>query len=128
MNRWAEFAVDSGINLAIGTAVVLLGVRTVAVLLRFASDAPPELQQRAAERLKGGAWIGLLERLATYLAVVGHFLPGLAVVVAIKGLARFPDLKGEDPSVSERFIIGTFLSVLLAIAGGSLALWLTNLT
>lgn len=128
MNRWVEFGVDSLINAGIGAVVVLAGVRGIAAVLRFASDSPPEQQKRAADRLKGGAWIGALERLATYLCVVGHFMGGIAVVVAVKGLARFPDLKGQEPGVSERFIIGTFLSILLAVAGGALALWATSLT
>ena len=127
-SRWAEFGIDSGINLLIGTVVVLFGVRPVASILRFASSAPPAEQARAADRLKGGAWIGALERLATFLCLIGHFMGGLPIVVAIKGLARFPDLKGQEPGVSERFIIGTFLSILLAIAGGAVALWLASLT
>lgn len=128
MNRWAEFFVDTGINTLIGAAVVLVGVRGVAAVLRLASDAPPEDQRKAADRLKGGAWIGALERLAAYAAVVAHFPAGLAIILAVKGLARYPDLREQDAGVSERFIIGTFVSVLVAVGGGALATWLTNLT
>ncbi|MGD7731507.1 hypothetical protein ACQCX5_00940 [Propionibacteriaceae bacterium G57] len=128
MKRWAEFGVDSGIAIVIGAFVVLFGVRLVAGLLKVASDSPPEQQQQAADRLKGGAWIGALERLGTYACVVGGFLPGLAIILAVKGLARYPDLKSHDAGVSERFIIGTFISVLIAVAGGALTNWLTGLT
>lgn len=128
MNRWAEFGVDSGITVLVGAAVVLLGVRAVAWFLGVASDVPAEAQQRAADRLKGGAWIGALERLATYLCVLTHFLPGLAIIMAVKGLARYPDLRAHDAGVAERFIIGTFISVLLGAGGGALTLWLTSLT
>lgn len=126
MNRWAEFAADSGIIVAIGALVVLFGVRATERLLRFASNETT--QQQAAEKLKGGAWIGALERLATYVCVVAHFLPGLGIILAVKGLARYPELRAKDAAVAERFIIGTFASVLLAVAGGALALWLTGLT
>ncbi|MGA4668370.1 hypothetical protein ACPCG0_00995 [Propionibacteriaceae bacterium Y1923] len=126
MNRWTHFAVDSGISVALGAIVVLFGVRVTERLLRFASD--DTTQDQAAQKLKGGAWIGALERLATYVCVVAHFLPGLAIIMAVKGLARYPELRAKDADVAERFIIGTFISVLLAAGAGALALWLTGLT
>ncbi|MBO1029741.1 hypothetical protein IPV09_00120 [Tessaracoccus sp. SD287] len=124
MNRWGEFGVDAGITLVIGALLVLFGVRFVDRLLRFASNEP----RSAADKLKGGAWIGALERLATYVSVIAHFLPGLAIILAVKGLARYPELRAKDPDVAERFIIGTFVSVLLAVGGAALTLWLTSLT
>lgn len=128
MNRWTEFALDSAITLVVGAVVVLFGVRVVRALLRVASDSPADQQRAAADRLKGGAWIGALERLAVYVCIIGHFTAGLAVVLAIKGLARYPDLKSSDSAVAERFIIGTFLSTLLAVGAGALTLWLTAQT
>ena len=124
MSRWVEFAVDGGILLVIGALLVLFGVRFVDKVLAFANNEP----RSAAEKLKGGAWIGALERLATYVTIIAHFLPGLAIILAVKGLARYPELRAKDPDVAERFIIGTFVSVLLAVAGAALALWLTTLT
>lgn len=124
MNRWGEFGVDAGITLVIGALLVLFGVRFVDRALRFASNEP----RSAADKLKGGAWIGALERLATYVSVIAHFLPGLAIILAVKGLARYPELRAKDPDVAERFIIGTFVSVLLAVGGAALTLWLTSLT
>ena len=134
MNRWTEFALDAGITLVIGAVLVLFGVRLVEKVLAFASNeqaatsANGGSQPSAADKLKGGAWIGALERLATYVAVISHFLPGLAIILAVKGLARYPELRAKDPDVAERFIIGTFVSVLMAVAGAALALWLTALT
>jgi hypothetical protein len=76
--------------------------------------------QRAGEVLRGGAWIGALERLATYVAIVAGWPEGLALVLAVKGLGRYPELRasGEDikGATAERFIIGTFTSVLWALA------------
>jgi hypothetical protein len=67
--------------------------------------------------LRGGAWIGALERLAVYVALVAGWAPGLAIVLAVKGLGRYPELRNqEDTGVAERFIIGTFTSVLWAVA------------
>lgn len=73
--------------------------------------------------LRGGAWIGALERLAVYVALVAGWAPGLAIVLAVKGLGRYPELRSrEDSAVAERFIIGTFTSVLWAVGCAALAL------
>jgi hypothetical protein len=67
--------------------------------------------------LRGGTWIGLLERLATTGALLA-LQPGLlAVVVAVKGLGRWSDLR-DNPAVTERFIIGTLASLTWAGACG----------
>jgi hypothetical protein len=69
--------------------------------------------------LKGGAWIGALERLAVFAGLAAGFPEGVAVVLALKGVGRFPDLRGEGAAggaTTERFIIGTFTSVLWAAA------------
>ncbi|WP_392425731.1 hypothetical protein [Barrientosiimonas humi] len=76
----------------------------------------------AADRLRGGAWIGALERVAIYASVVAGWREMVALALAIKGLGRYPELRsGDDPAVAERFIIGTFVSVLWACACAALA-------
>ncbi|MEV7428719.1 hypothetical protein AB0N29_03805 [Nocardioides sp. NPDC092400] len=71
---------------------------------------------RAGRVLRGGAWIGVLERAAIYATLVASWPEGLAVVLALKGLGRYPELKAEGEGTAERFIIGTFASVLWAAA------------
>ena len=69
--------------------------------------------------LKGGAWIGALERMAVFAGLAAGFPEGVAVVLALKGVGRFPDLRGDASTggaTTERFIIGTFTSVLWAAA------------
>jgi len=69
--------------------------------------------------LKGGAWIGALERVAVFAGLAAGFPEGVAVVLALKGVGRFPDLRGvavAGGATTERFIIGTFASVLWAVA------------
>jgi F0F1-type ATP synthase membrane subunit c/vacuolar-type H+-ATPase subunit K len=68
--------------------------------------------------LHGGRMVGVLERVAVAAAVISGWPEGMAIVLAIKGLARYPDLR--DSKVSEQFIIGTFTSVLWAIAVAAL--------
>ncbi|GAB3347057.1 hypothetical protein [Modestobacter lapidis] len=62
--------------------------------------------------LRGGAWIGLLERIAIAVTLLRGFPEGLAVVLAVKGLGRYAELRA--PTAAERFIIGTLASALWA--------------
>lgn len=69
----------------------------------------------AAEVLRGGLWIGLLERFAVSGCILLGYPAGIAVVVAIKGLGRFSTLQGAPAAgVSERFLVGTLASYLWA--------------
>jgi len=65
----------------------------------------------ATDALRGGTWIGYLERLAITASIIAGAPSAIAVVVAIKGLGRYPELK-DNPAASERFVIGTLASFL----------------
>lgn len=67
---------------------------------------------RPQNALRGGGVIGVLERASVAVAILAHWPAGIAIVLAVKGLARYPELR--DAKVSEQFIIGTFTSVLWA--------------
>ncbi|MDF1490231.1 hypothetical protein [Tessaracoccus caeni] len=77
----------------------------------------------AEKDLPGGFWIGLLERAAVYLCIVSGMASGIAIVVAIKALGRYPELRTSDVRKGELFIIGTLASLLWASLCGWLA-WL----
>jgi hypothetical protein len=83
-------------------------------------EKPQEWLDRAGEVLRGGTWIGVLERTAIYATLVAGWPEGLAVVLVVKGLGRYPELRAAEDGVrtgaAERFIIGTFTSVLWAVA------------
>ena len=80
---------------------------------------------QAGDVLRGGLWIGMLERLAVFAALVGGWREAITVVLAVKALGRYPELRnGETPAVAERFIIGTFVSVLWACGCAGLVAWL----
>ena len=81
-------------------------------------DDVPQTLDQAGDVLRGGAWIGALERLAVFAGLASGFPEGVAVVLALKGVGRFPDLRaeGRGGAATERFIIGTFASVLWAAA------------
>ncbi|GII99057.1 hypothetical protein CLV28_1698 [Sediminihabitans luteus] len=77
----------------------------------------------AVQALRGGMWVGLLERFAITGSVLAGFPAGIAVVVAIKGLGRYPELR-DNPGASERFVVGTLASVVWSglVGFGALAL------
>lgn len=81
----------------------------------------------ASEELKGGYWIGLLERAALFACVLSGFPAGIAVVLGVKGLGRYPDLRTPTGSKGELFIIGTFSSMLWAALFAGLAYGLVRL-
>lgn len=79
-------------------------------------DAEPSL-------LRGGLWIGLLERTAIVASLWASWPEGIAVVLAVKGLGRFAELKNHQ--AAEQFILGTFSSGLVAAGAYGLGLLLT---
>lgn len=87
--------------------------------LTAAADAPPSGSAGSGPAaptqriLRGGAIIGILERLGVCLAILTGQPVAIAYIVAIKGLGRFAELK-ETPVAAERFIIGTLTSMLWA--------------
>lgn len=119
---------------ALDSVVVLLGVVLVQVstaniavrLLLQAVGVPAAANEK---RLKGGRVLGPMERLFIVGLTLAGELTAAAIVVAAKGLLRFPELQSsrrgdggpandEGPSdVSEYFLIGSFGSWLFALAG-----------
>jgi hypothetical protein len=81
------------------------------------AGAEPNEVAQAGAVLRGGAWIGALERAAVFVSLAAGQPEGVAVVLAVKGLGRYPELRtASHPGAAERFIIGTFTSVLWAAA------------
>jgi hypothetical protein len=72
--------------------------------------------------LRGGAWIGVLERAAVAASLLAGSGEGLVVVLAVKGLGRYAELRA--PAAAERFILGTLASALWAAACVGVALLL----
>ncbi len=82
---------------------------------------PPLDLESPGSVLRGGAWIGYLERAAVAGTLLAGFPEGLALVLAVKGVGRYPELRdsgreGRSPDAPEEFIIGTLASLLWAAA------------
>lgn len=85
-----------------------------------AAEVPLSLEAPGSV-LRGGAWIGYLERAAVAGTLLAGFPEGLALVLAVKGVGRYPELRdagreGRSPDAPEEFIIGTLASLLWAAA------------
>ncbi len=108
------------------TSDVTVGGEPLSILPTRKPDGVPGLGA-ASEELKGGYWIGLLERAALFACVLSGFPAGIAVVLGVKGLGRYPELRTPTGSKGELFIIGTFSSMLWAALFAGLAYGLVRL-
>jgi hypothetical protein len=88
---------------------------------------PPSgtMNPEAVAILRGGAWLGVLERLAITGSILAGYPYGIAIVVAIKGLGRYAELR-DQPVASERFVVGTLASLIWSVATGLLGLLAMN--
>ena len=109
----ADGAVRMGVVLAVLAAVTGGGPVTTAVL-HAADPAATGVSggPQDPDILRGGAWIGVLERGAIAGTLLAGWPEGLAVVLAVKGLGRISELRA--PAAAERFIVGTLASGLWA--------------
>lgn len=106
-----------GLHLVLAALLAVFGGGPVAAAVLHRVEADSDVE-RADSVLRGGAWIGAMERAAIFTTVVAGWPEGLAVVLALKGLGRYPELR--EPGAAERFIIGSFASVLWALAAAGL--------
>ncbi|WP_210418456.1 hypothetical protein [Agromyces intestinalis] len=110
-------AAGAALSLAMGS--VSPGLHGGILIADRSADGQTLAAAPRREVLRGGQTIGVLERIATTGAIVAGFPEGLAVVVAVKGVGRFTEL--DAPEARERFIIGTFASLIWACAAGLVA-------
>jgi hypothetical protein len=97
-----------------GLAALLSGGAVAFALLALVDAFSAKTSGARVQRtvLRGGAWIGALERLALFGTVVAGWPEGIVAIVAVKAFARYPELKtGQATGAIERFIIGTFSSL-----------------
>jgi hypothetical protein len=107
--------------LLVVVGVGLVQLSTANVLVRLVLDAVGVPAAANEKKLKGGRLLGPMERLFLVGLGATGYLTAAAVVVAAKGLLRFPELQRDEragPSdVTEYFLIGSFGSWLVALAG-----------
>jgi hypothetical protein len=122
----------TAVLVALGGALAVAGGGPLTALvfdLVDRQEPPADSLRRAGQVLRGGTWIGALERVTIFATLVAGWPEGLALVLALKGLGRYPELRaaeagGPPTGAAERFIIGTFASVLWACACAGVVLLL----
>ena len=66
-----------------------------------------------------GKFIGILERLFVYIAILAGHLQVIGFLLAAKSVFRFGDLtRAKNRKLTEYILIGTLLSFLIAISTG----------
>lgn len=107
---WPSLGV-AGRTVSVAAAAVAGGPITVGVL---ALTQRTLRSPTSGTALQGGRVIGVLERIGVAVSILTGWPEGIAVVMAIKGLGRYPELRAGN-GASERFIVGTLASVLWAL-------------
>jgi len=72
-----------------------------------------EPRQRDNKEYERGKLIGILERALIYFLIIVNQVAAIAIIIALKSLARFKEL--EDKNFAEYFLIGSLLSICVAI-------------
>lgn len=126
--EFAVLAIGIGLfHVVSANALVRLALRTEGrgVVPRTPSGGGDEGLLMRRPRLKGGRWIGPLERIAlTGLLVAGAY-PVAAGLMAAKGIVRFPEIQQDrdEGNMAEYFLVGSFVSWTVAILAAGL-LWM----
>ena len=96
-----------------GKAAVITGGAVVLAIFGLVDASSPSSSARVQRTiLRGGAWIGAMERLAMLATILANWPEGILGIVTIKAFARYPELKtGQGSGATERFIIGSFASL-----------------
>lgn len=105
------------VQLSTGNVLVRLVLTVTGTVnpARHGSANDPEMQ------LKGGRLLGPMERVVIVgLGMAGH-LTAASIVIAAKGLLRFPELSSDQGQerihrLTEYFLVGSFVSWLLALS------------
>jgi hypothetical protein len=100
--------------------VVFGGGYLIRFLVRFlAEGVKSHSQERTSEQLQNaGLYIGWLERFLVVTAVLLQSPATVGLILTAKSIARYPEFKSER--FAEYFLIGTLLSISIAILGGAL--------
>lgn len=121
-------SVLNGETLILATGLVLFLIVSANALVRAALryDADPQDQKdpkhTAPTHLKGGRWIGPLERITLAGLLVFGAHPVAAGLIAAKGIVRFPEIQADQQhgNKAEYFLVGSFVSWTLAIAAAGI--------
>ena len=104
-----------GLQLSTGNVLVRLALKSTGTINPRKDGGLPPTQ------LKGGRLLGPLERVFILSLALGGQVTAASIVVAAKGLLRFPELSSRQEQqtvheMTEYFLLGSFVSWLVALA------------
>jgi hypothetical protein len=100
--------------------VVFGGGYLIRFLIRsLAESVPSDAEEKSREQLQNaGLYIGWLERFLVVTAILLHSPATVGLILTAKSIARYPEFKSKR--FAEYFLIGTLLSLSIAIVGGAI--------
>jgi len=101
-----------------GTIIIRLGLAKMSTVPKK-KDEPGQRDNKEYDR---GKLIGILERALIYFLIIVNQVAAIAIIIALKSLARFKEL--EDKNFAEYFLIGSLLSICIALFPAFLIKWL----
>ncbi len=110
------FKPEAFVEILVGYILVLkegtIFIRLVLSNIKAEPENQAVQQEPDTEEYERGRIIGILERSFYYFLILSHNLGGVAVIIALKSLARFKKL--DQKSFAEYFLIGSLLSLAAA--------------
>jgi hypothetical protein len=94
---------------------IFLGGRFIRRLIR-GLGIPPITNETSTQLQDAGLYIGWLERFLVLTALCMQAPAMVGLIITAKSLARFPEFK--EPRFAEYFLVGTLLSLVIAVLGG----------
>lgn len=96
--------------------VVFAGGYLIRYLTKSLARGVPPTTETREELANAGLYIGWLERFLVLTAITIQSPTMVGLILTGKSIARFPELK--EPRFAEYFLIGTLLSISIAVLGG----------
>ncbi|HEY6443586.1 MAG TPA: DUF3307 domain-containing protein [Candidatus Acidoferrales bacterium] len=107
--------------LVVYVAAVFAGGYVVRYITRSLLEKVPDTPDETHTELQNaGLYIGWLERILILTAVILRSPATIGLVLTAKSIVRYPELRSGR--FAEYFLIGTLLSIILAISGGLILL------
>jgi len=101
-------------------ATLFAGGYLIRILL---PDPPADPEAPTGDGWRAGMYIGWLERFLVLTAVIAKSPTAIGLIVTAKSIVRFKRVEKGD-AFAEYFLLGTFLSLALALIGGLVLRWL----
>ena len=116
-------AVSTGFIFTLKEATII--IRFALQRIRIAPHDAKEPDKQDAIEYERGRLIGNLERSLIYSLILYNQIGAIAIIIALKSLARFK--KMDDKDFAEYFLIGSFLSIIMAAIPAILVKYLVRM-